>query len=211
MKKLLIIYSFALLVLAAFSTQARAHRIGTNANASITQDPSDGEITTTVENGFTIQTRTFKDDKRISRVVVTTAPDGTKTARVYNRRGAARDLSPSAVDSALAMNADALADASGFANEPKDVADVTKEAAKDVKQDTKKAADKTVEGAKTVADDTAKVAEKTADTSKTAAEKTADTSKKVGEKTADTSKEVGKTTAKGASRIGRAFKKIFGS
>jgi hypothetical protein len=119
-------------------------------------------------SGVKTETRTFKNHRRVSRVVVTTNPSGKKTARVYSNSGEARELPENKVGEALTATGNALADAAGW------VGDKSEDAFDATKKGTEKAVDKTV------------------DVSKDVGEKTANVSKKVGEKTAEGAKKTGK-------------------
>jgi serine/threonine protein kinase len=79
--------------------------------------PDDSEIITTLNaNGAKTETRTFKSNSRIAKVVVVTIQDGSQTAQVYSANGEARDLPQDKVASALEATGDSLADAVGFTN-----------------------------------------------------------------------------------------------
>ena len=129
--------------------------------------PDNSEVVVTNANGARTETRTFKSG-RVERVVVTTTPEGRRTARVYARdTGEARELPENKVASALDATGDALADAAGW------TANKAVEGAKAVKEGGETAVDKTAEGAKTVG-------QKTAEGAKTVGEKTAEGAKKTG-------------------------------
>ena len=104
--------------------------------------PDNSEIVVTNNNGTRTETRTFKSG-RVERVVMTTTPEGRRTARVYARdTGEARDLPENKVADALDATGDALASAAGW------TADKTVEGAKAVKEGGETVVDKTAEGAK---------------------------------------------------------------
>src|SRR2546425_8459133 len=92
----------------------------TNANANAntesatttTTGPDNSEITTTNENGVKTETRTFKDNPRVSRIVVTTR-DGNRTVRVYSPSGEEREMK-SGPEKALDATGEAVADSVGF-------------------------------------------------------------------------------------------------
>jgi hypothetical protein len=162
----------------------------TNANANTgdtasTTAPDNSEVTTTTDsNGVKTETRTFKNNPRVSKVVVTTE-NGNRTAKAYSPSGEEKDVSKSEPKpDVLHATGDAIADAAGW-----------------VKDKSETAYDKTKEGAKTVAD-------KTVDTSKTVANKTKQGAKKVGDKTVDTTKTVVDKTVEGAKKTGNAIKKV---
>ena len=140
------------------------------------------------------ETRTFRSNPRVSRVVVTTR-DGNRTVKVYSPSGEERELK-NAPERALDATGDAIADSAGFVKDKStDVGEKTVDVSKDV-------VDKTKEGAKTVAD-------KTVDTSKTVANKTVDTTKTVVDKTKSGTKTVIDKTAEGAKKTGKAIKKVI--
>jgi hypothetical protein len=154
----------------------------TTTNATATA-PDNSEIAVTNNNGTRTETRTFKSG-RVERVVVTTTPEGHRTARVYARdSGEPRELPEDKVGDALSATGDALASAAGWT------------------------ADKTVEGAKAVKNGAGTVADKTAEGAQTVGEKTAEGAKTVGQKTAEGAKTVGHKTAEGAKKAGSAVKK----
>jgi hypothetical protein len=134
--------------------------------------PDNSEITTTVDaNGVKTETRVFKGNSKVSRVVVTTRPNGEKTTRVYSSNGEEKELKGDDKN-ALEATGDAVATSAGYV------------------------ADKTVAGAKKGVEVSKDVAAKTADAAKTVGQKTAQTTKKVGEKTAEGAKATGKAIKK---------------
>jgi hypothetical protein len=199
-KKFLIGLSIAALsVLAASCQNAAESNVNANANANTgqtvsTTGPDNSEITTTTDsNGDKTETRTFKSNPRVSKVVVTSR-GGTRTVKVYSPSGEEKDVNEP--PDVLHATGDAIADGAGW-----------------VKDKSITAADKTKEGAKTVADKTVdtskKVADKTVDTSKTVANKTKQGAKKVGDKTVDTTKTVVDETKEGVKKAGKTIKKII--
>jgi len=179
-KKLLTVMAVAVLAMfgASCTTTDQA-----NANmATTTRTAPDGsEITTTTDaNGVKTETRVFRGNPRVSRVVVTTTRDGRRTARAYSPRGEEKEIND--VGDALEATGDKIADGARW----------TADKAEDV-------GGKTVEVGKTVG-------EKTAEGAKTVGEKTAEGAKTVGEKTAEGAKTVGKKTAEGAKKTGKAIK-----
>jgi hypothetical protein len=126
-----------------------------------------------VKNGTTTETRTYRNNPRISKVEISTR-NGKRTAKVYSNTGEARDIPENKVDSVINGTADAIADAAGF------VADKSKEAASAVKEGSEKAVDKGKEGAKKVGEGAKTVGEKTAEGAKTVGQKTAEGAKKAG-------------------------------
>lgn len=157
----------------------------TNAGAAVAQTttrpgPDNSDITTTTDiNGVKTETRVFRDNPHVSKVVVTTRSD-TRTTRVYGRSGEEKEVNT--VENALDATGDAIASAAGFV------------------------ADKTVSGVEKGVEVGKTVAEKTADTSKKVADKTVEGAKTVGGKTAAGAKKVGSATAKGAKKAGKAIK-----
>jgi hypothetical protein len=153
------------------------------APAASTETTGDSIVeTTTSSSGVKTETRTFKNNARVSKVVVTTDKSGKKTARVYSSTGESRELPENKVAGALSETGDALADSAGF------VADKSKDAYHATKEGTGKVVDKTASGAKTVG------------------EKTANVSKTVGEETVEGAKTVGEKTAEGAKKAAKAVK-----
>lgn len=165
-----------LLVLAISSVAAlgancnRTDTATTDANANtapVTQPgPDNSEITTTTDaSGVKTETRVFRDNPRIARVVVTTR-DGRRTAKAYSPSGEERDIDD--VDDALVATGETIADGAGF------IADKAEDIAGESKDAVQKAGEKTVDAAEKVGD------------------KTAEGAKKVGKKTADAAKKTGK-------------------
>lgn len=137
------------------------------ANMTTTRTAADGSVitTTTDASGVKTETRVFRDNPRISRVVVTTTADGRRTARAYSPSGEEKEIND--VGDALEVTGDKIADGARW----------TFDKAEDV-------GEKTVEGAKTVGEKTAEgatvVGEKTAQGAKTVGKKTAAGAKKAG-------------------------------
>ena len=163
----------------------------TNVNANqttTTTGPDDSEIVTTTDStGTRTETRTFRNNPRVARVVVTTR-DGRRTVKVYSKTGEERDV-PEAVGDALTVAGDKIADAAGW------VAD--------------NAVDKTKEGINEIGDKAEDVGDKAASTAKTVGREVGDKAEDVGDKTASTAKTVGKKTVSGAKKTGRAIKKVL--
>jgi transcriptional regulator of met regulon len=186
-------------LLAAFTgacTRNEAANANDNANAAATAAaqttkpaPDDSEVTTSVDaNGTRTETRVFKNNPRISKVVVTTR-DGRRTVKAYSASGEEREVT-NTDENVLEATGDKVAAAAGWvADKAEDVPGETKSAAKEV------------------GDKAEDVKDKTVSTSKKVGEKTVDVSKKVGEKTADTAKTVGDKTVEGAKKVGSATKK----
>ncbi len=103
-------------------TNANTTTVATTTNTTTTAQtrsaPGDSEITTTTDQtGSTVETRTFKNNTRVSKVVVTTTREGKRTARVYPVTGEPRDLPEDRVARALDDTGEAIADAAGFVAE----------------------------------------------------------------------------------------------
>jgi hypothetical protein len=183
----------ALALMAAACSQSSESNLNTNANSNATDTastvtttgPDNSVITTTTDsNGVKTETRTLRDNPRVSRVVVTTR-NGERTVKVYSPSGEEKDVSKNEPPDVLHATGDAIADSAGW-----------------VKDKSITVADKTKEGAVTVAD-------KTVDVSKKVANKTVDTSKKVADKSVDIGSTVVDKTKTGAKKTGRAIKKVF--
>src|SRR5215216_5675568 len=89
-----------------------------NANAVASQSPTtkpgpdNSEITTSVAtDGTRTETRTFRNNPRVSKVVVTTTPDGKRTVRVTSAKGEERTVDK--IENALEATGDAIADGAG--------------------------------------------------------------------------------------------------
>jgi len=143
----------------------------TNTTSSVTTPASstsaEYETTTTEENGSRVETRTYRNNERISKVVITTK--GTqRTMKVYPAGGGeARDVKTNDVDRLVDASADHIADAVGFVkHKTTDAAQATANKAQDVGH-------ATAQGAQTVGQTTANVAQ-------TVGHKTANGAKKVG-------------------------------
>ena len=160
-----------------------------NANTAVADTtkpgPDNSEITTHVDaNGVKTETRVFRNNPRVSKVVVTTK-DGTRTVKVYSPSGEEREVKGSESEGVLEATGEKVASGAGF------VADKAEDVAGEAKDVGVKAADKTVDAAKTVG------------------EKSAEGAKKVGEKTVEGAKTVSDKTVSGAKKAGSAVKKII--
>lgn len=158
----------------------------TNANAtqtSTTSGPDNSEITTTTENGVKTETRTFKDNGRVSKVVATTTKDGNRAVKVYSKSGEEREMK-SEPEKAMSASGDAIADAAGFTK------------------------DKTVDVADKSKDIGVKVGDKTKDGAVAVKDKTVDLSLAVADKSKAGAKTVADKTATGAKKAVKAVKKI---
>ena len=198
-KRILIGLSMAVIAAVGVGcSQRESANANANANTVATTTtrpaPDNSEVMTTIDaNGVKTETRTFQNNPRVSKVVVTTR-NGQRTVRAYSKSGEEKDVND--VGDALVVTGDKIADAAGWvAGKGKDVAGATKKG-------TTVAGEKTVEAAKTVGS-------KTAGAAKTVGSKTADTAKTVGEKTAEGAKTVGEKTKEGVEKTGKALKKII--
>lgn len=155
-----------------------------------TQAPDDSEITTSVDaSGTKTETRTFRNNPHISKVVVTTR-DGKRTVKAYSPSGEERVVETT--ENALEATGEAIAKSAGFvADKGEDAIGEAGDKAEDVK------------------DQAQKVGEKTVDKSKEIGEKTVDVTKKAGEKTVEGAKKVGDKTVEGAKKAGSAVKKVI--
>lgn len=186
--RVFVVMIIMLAVVAAGCSQNQADMANANATASpmTTAGPDNSEITTSVDaSGTRTETRTFRDNPRISRVVVTTR-DGQRTVKAYSPSGEEREVNTT--ENVLEATGDALADAAGF------VADKGEDVAGEVADKAEDAADKTVSTSK-------KVGREVADKAEDAADKTVSTTKKVGEKTVEGAKKVGSETKKAVKKV----------
>lgn len=164
---------FSLLSLAVLAAATAACSTTDNANANINANtaavvaadtkrpgPDGSEITTSVDaNGVRTETRVFRNNPRVAKVVVTTR-DGRRTTTVYAPSGESKDLREDVGD-ALATTGDKLADAAGWVGDKaEDAAGATKEGVKTAADKTEDAGQKVGEGAKKVADKTVSGAKK---------------------------------------------------
>jgi hypothetical protein len=132
----------------------------TNANANTTvastttrPGPDDSEITTTTDaNGVKTETRVFRNNPRVQRVVVTTA-NGRRTVRVYSPSGTEKAVDD--VGDALEATGDAIASAAGWTVEK------TKEGVVEAGDKLEDVGDKTASGAKKVGEKVGEGAKKT--------------------------------------------------
>jgi len=150
-------------------TRNEAANANDNANAAATAAaqttqpaPDNSEVTTSVDaNGTRTETRVFKNNPRISKVVVTTR-DGRRTVKAYSASGEEREVTKTAA---------------------KEVGDKAEDVKDKTVSTSKKVGEKTVDVSKTVG-------EKTADTAKTVGDKTVEGAKKVGSATKKAVKKV---------------------
>lgn len=180
-KQLLVALAIAVLAVFAVGCAKNDETASANVNAagttSVRPGPDNSEITTTTDaNGVTTETRVFRDNPRVSKVVVTTTRDGRRTVRVHSRTGDEKEVND--IGDVLEVSGDKLAEGAGW------VGDKTE----DVAQETK-------DGAKTVGKEVADKAEDVGN-------KTAEGAKAVG----TGAKAVGKKAASGAKKTGKAIK-----
>lgn len=190
----------ALCVLGVACSNSTESNTNTNANSNAGDTASttaDSEVASNTDsNGVKTETRTFKDNPRVSKVVVTTE-NGNRTVKAYSPSGEEKDVSKNEPPpDALHATGDAIADSAGW------VKDKSKTAYDKAKEGTKTAADKTVDTSK-------KVADKTADTGKAVYNKSKPVAKKVGDKSVDVTKTVVDATKEGAKTAGKTIKKII--
>ena len=170
-----------------------------NANSAVADTtkpgPDNSEITTRVDaNGVKTVERVFRNNPRVSKVVVTTK-DGTRTVKVYSPNGEVREVKGNESEGVLEATGDKVAGAAGF------VADKSEDVAGEAKDVGATAADKTVGTAKTVG-------EKSVEGAKKVGDKTVEGAKTVGEKSVEGAKKVGDKTVEGTKKAGSAVKKI---
>ena len=191
-KRVLVLMLVMLVGLAAGCNRNEAANANDTANANATAAnttttaPDNSEITTSVDaNGVRTETRTFRNNPRISRVVVTTR-DGRRTVRAYSPSGEEREVNTD--ENVLEATGDKVAAAAGF------VADKTEDAVGEAADKAEDVGDKTVSGAK-------KVGTEAADKAEDVGDKTASGAKKVGDKTVEGAKKVGSETKKAVKKV----------
>jgi len=167
----------AIAVLAFFAAGCNTTEVA-NANANLantttTRTLADGsEITTTTDaNGVKTETRVFRNNPRVSRVVVTTR-DGRRTVRVHSPSGDEKEVND--VGDALEVTGDKLADAAGW------TADKTKDVVNEAGDKLEDVGDKAKSGGREVADKAEDVGGAVAKGAKVAGRKTASGAKKAG-------------------------------
>jgi hypothetical protein len=167
------------------------------ASPTVVEGPDNSEISTSVDaSGTRTETRTFRNNPRISKVVVTTR-DGRRTVKATSPSGEERVVTTT--ENVLEATGETVAQAAGF------VADKAEDVPGEAKAVGSEAADK----AEDVGDKAKSVGEKTVDASKNVGEKAVDVSKKAGEKTVEGAKKVGEKTVEGAKKVGGAVKKAI--
>ncbi len=189
----LMISSLGLFAAGCSQTETATNPNANTATAATTKPgPDNSEITTRVDaNGVKTEERVFRNNPRVSKVVVTTTKDGTRTVKVYSPNGEEREVKGNESEGILEATGDKVASSAGW------VADKSEDVAGEAKDVGVKAADKTSEvGAKTV------------DAAKTVGEKSVEGAKKVGDKTVEGAKTVSDKTVSGAKKAGSAVKKI---
>ena len=152
-----------------------------NANQTITTTgPDNSEIVTTTDStGTRTETRTFRDNGRVARVVVTTR-DGRRTVKVYSKTGEEKELTQEVGD-VLTVTGDKIADAAGWVAANSETAvDKTKAGVNEVGDKAEDVGDKAVTVGKEVGDKAEDVGDKTKSTAKTVANKSAAAAKKTG-------------------------------
>ena len=165
-----------------------AENANANANAANTTTtrtgPDNSEITSTTDaNGVTTETRVFRNNPRIARVVVTTR-NGQKTARAYSPSGEEKEINN--VGDALEATGDTLAQAANFvADKAEDAPDAAKKGAEEVADKAEDVGDAAKKGVKEVGDKAEDVGDKAVSGTKTVGKKTVEGTKKVGSKVKD--------------------------
>jgi hypothetical protein len=197
-KKVCLLTILLLVALAAGCSRNHADQTSATATASptTTQAPDNSEITTAVDaSGTKTETRTFRDNPRISRVVVTTR-DGRRTVKAYSPRGEEREVTT--VENVMEATGERVAAAAGFvADKAEDVPGEAKKVGAEAADKAEDAGDK----AKSVGAEVADKAEDVGGKAKQVGEKTVDVSKKAGEKTVEGAKKVGETTKKAVKKV----------
>jgi hypothetical protein len=160
------------------NANANSTNATTNTNTRVSTDvpistTPEYEAVVTEEAGVKTETRTYPNNARIQKVVITTRA-GKRTAVVYNARGEKKELAANDLDTVLAKTGDGIADAAGFVGDKaEDVAGKAKDVGRDIADKGEDVAGKAADGAKTVGD-------KAVDGAKTAGKKTVEGAKKVG-------------------------------
>jgi hypothetical protein len=199
---LLTILTLAALAAGCAHNQAADQNAATATQSPVTTPaPDNSEITTTVDaSGTKTETRTFRNNPHISKVVVTTR-DGKRTVRAYSPSGEEREVTTD--ENVLEATGEVIAKSAGFAaDKAEDAGGEVGDKAEDVKDKAESIGEKTVDKSK-------EIGEKTVEKSKDVGEKTVDVSKKAGEKTVEGAKKVGEKTVEGAKKAGSAVKKVI--
>lgn len=182
MKRKLFIGAFVIALASFFVGCSSSDQANANQTTTTTGPDNSEIVTTTDSTGTRTETRTFRDNPRVSRVVVTTR-DGRRTVKVYSKAGEEKELTQEVGD-ALTATGDKIADAAGWV--------------------AGNAVDKTREGINEVGDK----AEDVGDKAKTIGREVGDKAEDVGDKAASTAKTVGSKTVSGAKKTGRTIKKV---
>ena len=200
-KRVLVLMLSMLVALAAGCSRNEAANANDQANANATASnsptttigPDNSEITTSVDaNGVRTETRTFRNNPRISRVVVTTR-DGRRTVKAVSPSGEEREVKTD--ENVLEATGDKVASAAGW------VADKGEDALGEAGDKAEDVGDKTVSGAKKVGSETKKVGAEAADKAEDVGDKTVSGAKKVGDKTVEGAKKVGSETKKAVKKV----------
>ena len=184
----------------ANANAADANAANATAENTAKPGPDNSEVTTSVDaNGTRTETRTFKNNPHISKVVVTTR-NGQRTVRAYSPSGEEREVKTD--ENVLEATGDKVASAAGFvADKAEDVPGEAKTAAKEVGDKAEDVKDKTVSAAKKAGETTKKVGSEVGDKAEDVKDKTVSTTKKVGEKTVEGAKKVGSETKKAVKKV----------
>jgi len=174
----------------------------TPAQTTASPGPDNSEITTSVDaQGTRTETRTFRNNNRISKVEVKTTRAGKRTITATAKSGAEKVVDTT--EDVLQATGDKVADAAGF------LATEGGKAANEVGDKAEDAKDKTVSATKEAGDKAEDVKDKTVSTSKKVGEKTVEGAKTVGDKSVEGAKTVGSKTVEGAKKVGKAVKKVI--
>ena len=131
---------------------------------SVTDGADNSQITRSTDaSGVKTETRVFRNNPRVSRVVVTTQPSGQRTVRVYSATGEEKLVDD--LDDALEATGETIARAAGWTVDAagdagREVADKAEDAGKEVADKAEDVGDQTVKGAKTVGKKTTSGAKK---------------------------------------------------
>lgn len=209
-KKICLLTMLLLVALAAGCStyNASTDQNAATAAASPVPAPDNSEITTSMDaSGTKTETRTFRNNPNISKVVVTTR-DGRRTVRAYHPNGEEREVNTE--DNVLEATGNAVAESAGFiADKGEDVAGETKAVGEEVADKAEDAGDKAANVGEKAVDKSKEVGERAVDESKNVGEKAVDVTKKAGEKGVEGAKKVGEKTVEGAKKAGSAVKKVI--
>jgi hypothetical protein len=124
-----------------------------------TEGADNSQITTATDaSGVKTEARVFRNNPRVSRVVVTTQPSGQRTVRVYSATGEEKVVDN--IENALEATGEAVAQAAGWTADKaedagREVADKAEDVGTEVADKAEDVGDQTVKGAKTVGKKTA--------------------------------------------------------